>query len=102
MTGCATNVGNILEYQCRYVVGRNEEWSEEDRKRIFAEKMAHWKAVAEEEKRGHHFNYFLEYEPLQTARKVFCPGLILHGDPDAAVPVLHALQLAKVIRDSSK
>jgi uncharacterized protein len=100
MAGTAINGWEILEYQCRYEVNRNRKLSKRERNRICSEKIEYWKKVEKENKRGRHFNYFLNYNPLKIARKVSCPVLILHGNRDAAVPVQNALLLAKVMREN--
>lgn len=42
--------------------------------------------------------FFFDYDPLPTARKVSCPVLILHGDRDASAPFEHAHILAEAMR----
>ena len=99
MAGTARNGWKILEYQCRYEVDRNRGLTADERDRICADNMDYWKTVEKEEQRGRHFNYSLNYDPLNAARRVKCPVLIIHGNRDAAVPVQDALVLNKVIRD---
>ena len=99
MAGSAANGWKIKEYQYRYEIEREEDLTRQEIEREVKIKMRDLRHAIREGKGSPWFKSFLTYKPLPTATKVACPVLILHGDKDAHVPVVHAHLLAQAMRD---
>ena len=98
MSGSATNGWEIIEYQYRYEIDREQGLTDEDREQKVAEAMKNFELAVSRGEGSRWLESFLDYNPLQTAQKVSSPVLILHGDRDAHVPVEHAHLLAEAMR----
>lgn len=100
MAGSATNGFKIIEYQRRIKIFSRSDLTDAEKEQELAKSMEGLNKALSRGEGGRWFRSFLNYIPLPTAQKVFCPVLILHGDKDSHVPVDHAHLLAKAMRIS--
>ena len=70
MSGSATNGWEIIEYQRRYEIDREEELTDEDREQKVAEQMKNFELAVSRGEGSRWLESFLDYNPLPTAQKV--------------------------------
>ena len=100
MAPTASNGYKIEEYQRRLMTDERSDLTESQKKRALEKSMRGLDQALARGEGSPWFRSFLDYIPLPTAKKVFCPTLILHGDKDAHIPVEHSQLLEKVMRSS--
>jgi len=100
MAPTASNGYKIEEYQRRRMIDERSDLTAAQKKRALEKSMRGLDQALARGEGSPWFRSFLEYMPLPTVKKVFCPALILHGDKDAHIPVEHSQLLEKVMRSS--
>ena len=100
MAGSATNGFKISEYQRRIKILERSDLTDVEKERELAKSMDGMHKAIHRGEGTPWFRSFLNYMPLPTAKKVFCPVLILHGNRDTHIPVDHAQLLAKAMRSN--
>ncbi len=95
MAGPAYTGRRILAYQQRDAVDHAPSLTPEERKQALAESA---KATEEQAAKGGWLAFFMDYDPLATARKVHVPVLILQGETDHQVTPEQADSLAAAFR----
>ena len=101
LAGTATNGYLIQEYQWRYQLDNTPGLSDDERKyqeEVIDKKVRNMRDYFARGEGTPWEKSFVSYSPLTSARKLYCPVLILHGDRDAHVPVEHSSMLAQAIR----
>ena len=98
MAGSATNGIKIREYQNRLKIDERSDLTDVEKERELSKSMKGLRQALSRGEGSPWVRSFFYYMPLPTAKKVFCPVLILHGDKDANVPVDDAHHLANAMR----
>jgi len=100
MAGSARNGIKITEYQRRLKIDERSDLTDVEKERELSKSMKGLRHALSRGEGSPWIRSFYYYMPLPTAKKVFCPVLILHGDKDANVPVDDAHYLANAMRIS--
>ena len=96
MAGPAWNGRRVLTYQMRYLVEHGDTTLRgTSLDSAAARQLATWDSAAT---KTPWIRYFMDYDPLPTARKVKQPVLILQGATDQQVAAAQATELAAAIR----
>jgi dipeptidyl aminopeptidase/acylaminoacyl peptidase len=100
MAPTASNGYKIEEYQRRLKIDERSDLTEDQKERALKKSMRGLDSALARGEGSPWFRSYLAYMPLPTAKKVYCPALILHGDKDAHIPFEHSQLIEKVMRSS--
>jgi hypothetical protein len=95
LAGPASTGRQVLEYQFRYAIEQSAEVRPERRDSVFRAQLAEAETLRREQP---WLNFFWNYDPLATARRVRVPALVLQGTTDRNVPPGDAEKLAAAFR----
>lgn len=95
LAGPASRGRQVLEYQFRYAIEQSAEIRPERRDSVFRAQLAEAETLRREQP---WLNFFWDYDPLATARRVRVSALVLQGSTDRNVPPGDAEKLAAAFR----
>ena len=91
-----TNLRSVVAYQLRYWLERDPTIPFANRERILVKQLARWDVFADGNPR---LKFSRKYDPVDAAKHISAPVLILHGEADRQVPPKHGEKLAKALRE---
>ena len=98
MAGPASTGREIMKYQVENTISQIDSLTTQERENLIEKKILE---IEKETKNDPWLKYFMDSQPLETARKVSeVPVLILHGENDKNVPPAHAQKLAAAFKEA--
>ena len=96
----ATNGREIIEYQRRLKFEKRTGLTAEEKQWELYKSMRGLDRALARGEGSPWFRSFIAYDPLPAAKQVTCPALVLHGDKDSHVPVVHSEMVARTMREN--
>jgi dipeptidyl aminopeptidase/acylaminoacyl peptidase len=91
-----TNLRSVVADQLRYWLERDPSIPFGNRERILVQQLARWDVFADANPR---LKFSRTYDPVEAAKRISAPVLILQGAADRQVPPKHAEKLAEALRE---